>query len=142
MKVFRFSPDQLTMHAAWLKAERDEQLVIPCKALSDAKRLRFSLYNAVKPIKDGKADLPMVLAAVEACTISIQAEPLAVIIQLSSKSSMMQGVLEALGDDKALIADTPTMTGAELESMEKALKLLETPVEPGKKNPFYTREDR
>lgn len=142
-KPYHFTPDQRQMHAAWVKAAREGRLEIPCKTESDARRLRFTLYNAVKPIRDGRADLQDVMAAVEQVTIHLYTEPSPVVLmQHKSQTSMMQSLLGALGGEE--VSAEPVMTAEERESLARIQSLMQEPVveSPRKANPYFTREDR
>ena len=139
-KPFHFSEDQRQMHAAWVKAARETRLEIPCKTVADARRLRFALYNAVKPLKDGKAESPDALAAAEQVTIHLYEEPSPmVLMQHKSATTMMQSLSAVL--DGEVVAAPPVMTAEEVESLQRLQSLMAEAPE-AKKNPYFTREDR
>ena len=142
-KAYRFSPDQLALHALWLKALRDGEVSVTCDTLSDAKRLRFALYNAVKPIRDEKAHLPEVLKAVESCSIS--AEGLTVTLREKTKTSLMRSVLGVVGGTVAEFSEQAqeAVVSPEIaESLERLLNRDDLTTAPGAapSNPYYTRE--
>lgn len=71
------------LQTAWLTAFRQQDpFVIACPSLATARNIRFRLYNAVKPIRDGIATAnPELTEAVNSLQISVQETPPAVIVQ-------------------------------------------------------------
>ena len=92
----QFTKEHLILHAVWRKAFNDGQLTIPVKSASDATRLRFSLYNAVRPVREGKVVAPDLLQAVQECSVRI--EGLSVVVQLKARPPA--GSSRMLGSDR------------------------------------------
>lgn len=132
------------LQAAWRKAEREGELRIPCGTLSDARRLRFTLYNAVKAVKEGRVSDPKLLAVVESVSISIQETPPMVVMQHRGKSSMMQSLSAALGNEVLEeVTEAPVMTEEEVASLNRLQEMMqEAPEDSRPKNPYFTRERR
>lgn len=130
------------LQAAWRKAVKDGEFRVPCGTLSDARRLRFTLYNAVKAVKEGKVHDPALLEVVNSVSVHLQEHPPMVIMQHRAKSSMMQSLSAALGDiELEDVSQAPVMTQAEIESLNRLQEIMqEEPVKP--KNPYFTREGR
>lgn len=138
----QFTKEHLILHAVWRKALNDGQITIPVKSASDATRLRFSLYNAVRPVREGKVVSPDLLQAVQECSVRI--EGLSVIIQLKANTELMQAITASLGGAEALEAATATIpTSAEAQEIEdsqrKLLEKLEQDAQPTRVTPYYTR---
>lgn len=140
MKPYKFSPDQLELHAVWLKAFQEGEFFIPCPEGANATKLRFALYNSVKPYRAGKADNPEMLEAI--ASVSVTVERGGVKLQHKSVTGIMQAVRNALGDTP--IPEQQIMTQEERESLERLNQMLIEPSDGGqvKKNPYFTREDR
>lgn len=130
------------LQAAWKKAAKDGELRVPCGTLSDARRLRFTLYNAVKAVKEGKVHDPKLLEVVNSVSISLQESPPMVVLQHRARSSMMQSLFAVLGDvELEEVSAVPVMTEAEIASLNRLQELMqEEPEKP--KNPYFTREGR
>lgn len=139
----QFTKEHLILHAVWRKALAEGQLVIPVKSASDATRLRFSLYNAVRPVREGKVVSPDLLQAVQECSVRI--EGLTVVVQLKANTELMQAIADALGGvgqlEAASTAAAPTsMEAQEIEdSQRKLLEKLEQDALPTRSTPYYSR---
>lgn len=132
------------LFAAWKKAAKDGVLEIPCPTLSNARQLRFTLYNAVKPVKDGKIDAPELLEAVRAVSIHLQDSPPMVVMQHRAFSPVMQSLAAALGDIEEFAEPEgaePVMTAEEEASLRRMQELVgEIAPAPGTRvNPYYTK---
>lgn len=144
IKPYNFTPDQLQMHAAWVKAAREGRLEIPCKTVSDARRLRFSLYNAVKPYRSGRVPEDKVSEAMEQVTVHLVETPKPmVLMQHKMATPMMQSLLAVLEGEE--VAQAPVMTREEVESLQRLQELMQEPVRdteglPSRANPYFTRE--
>ena len=143
------SSEYQKLQAAWKKAAREGELVVPCKTLSDARRLRFSLYNAVKPVREGKAHEPELLEAIQSVSLQLREDPPTLIMQHRAFSPAIAALDAVLGEEDLQDVPTapPVMTPEEAESFSRVQELLgkghddETkPVFDTRKNPFYTRE--
>jgi len=138
----QFTKEHLILHAVWRKAFNDGQLTIPVKSASDATRLRFSLYNAVRPVREGKVVAPDLLQAVQECSVRI--EGLSVVVQLKANTELMQAISDALGGVEGLEAAAeviPTSAEAQAveESQRKLLEKLGQDAAPTRSTPYYTR---
>lgn len=93
------------LQGLWRKAfSQDEPLAIPCKTASNATRMRFALYNAVRGVRTGKDKVDDLLRrATENCSISFDPEDKSILImQKKIMTEMMQTVAEILGDTPEL----------------------------------------
>ena len=138
----QFTKEHLILHAVWRKAFADGQVTIPVKSASDATRLRFSLYNSVRPVREGKVVSPDLLQAAEECSVRI--EGLSVVIQLKANRVLMQEIAAALGGTEALeaamaIAPTSAEVQEIKDSQRKLLGTLEQDAQPTRVTPYYTR---
>ena len=144
------STEYQKLQAAWKKAAKIGELVVPCQNLSDARRLRFSLYNAVKPVREGKVHAPELLEAISSVSLQIKEDPIRLILQNRAFSSAISA-LDAVLEDEDL-QDAPAMPSdlsvEEAGSITRVRELLrqqekeESGQPPTRVNPFYTREDR
>lgn len=138
----QFTKEHLILHAVWRKAFATGRLEIPVKSASDATRLRFSLYNAVRPVREGKVVSPDLLQAVEECSVRI--EGLAVVVQLKASSELMQAIADSLGGEAELsaalnVVPTDAEAHAIEDSQKKLLEKLEQDATPTRVTPYYTR---
>ena len=139
----QFTKEHLILHAVWRKAIAEGQVTIPTKSASDATRLRFSLYNSVRPVREGKVVSPDLLQAVQECSVRI--EGLSVVVQLKANTELMQAIAAALGGTEALEAAATAIapTSAEVQEIEdsqrKLLEKLEQDAQPTRVTPYYTR---
>jgi len=138
----QFTKEHLILHAVWRKAFAEGQITIPVKSASDATRLRFSLYNSVRAVREGKVVSPDLLQAVQEC--SVRVEGLSVVIQLKANTELMQAITEALGGTEnleAAAAIVPTSAEAQEieESQRRLLEKLEQDAAPTRSTPYYTR---
>ena len=146
----------------WRKAFRqDEPLEIPCKTESNAKRMRFALYNAVRGVRDGATPADSLLReAAENCSVGFKpGERSTVVLQKKILTELMQVVVGIVG-----VAAPTTLPGnsaghspllksseelqAEEETQASLARLAEKLKEasPGagegaarRPNPYYTR---
>ena len=138
------------MQGLWRRAGRmPEALEIKCKSLSDARRMRFALYNSVREFKpdqkDGKppkvADEALQLG-IDNCSVSFkEGEPTTVLLRQKTKTDLMISALEALGEE-ALLDELDVAASASASLVMKKLSG-EVPVEidPNmpRSTPYYTR---
>lgn len=140
------STEYQKLQAAWKKAAKVGELVVPCQNLSDARRLRFSLYNAVKPVREGKVHAPELLEAISSVSLQIRENPIRLIMQNRAFSSAIAALDSVLDEEDFEEAPTmlPVMTPEEAESFNRVQELLKQPETAeetaARKNPFYTRE--
>ena len=89
------------LQGLWRKAFlQEEPLLIPCKSESNAIRLRFALYNAVREVRKGKgkADKTLVEAA-NNCTIGFSpGDRTTLLAQRKVMTELMQVVVDLVGD--------------------------------------------
>lgn len=122
-----FTKEQLAYHAVWKKALAEGEVRITLKTISDARRVRFGLYNAVRPFREGKMFDPDLLRAAQECSIRLEDTTLIVIAKISTDT--MQSVLEAVGlTPEALEQPTVVPMPVDIqESMAKTLQKLNDP---------------
>lgn len=138
--------EALLMQSVWRKALREGEVVLQLPTESDAKRMRFTLYNSVRAVRLGKVVDAELLKATEECSIQIKEKT--VTVQSKLRSDMMQAVLAALGEtEQSLLATAAipqTAEEAEIEASQRRLmeKLgQDSPAgQPGARvTPYYTR---
>jgi len=138
--AYQFTKEHLILHAVWRKAYRDGKLVIPVKSASDATRLRFSLYNSVRPVREGKAIAADLLQALGECSVRI--DGLSVVVQVKAGTDLMRSITDALGGEDALHEGQAPVDVEEftiMESQRKLLEELEKDATPTRSTPYYTR---
>lgn len=145
--AYKFTQDQLVFHALWKRAAKDGMFVVTCTNLADARKMRFGMYNSVKPLRDGKASLPDVVDAADECSISIQELPdgtAELVIQHRVSTTMLQSALGALGQSlEQVLGESPAevMDSEVAESLHRlSEKLAEVPEDKVRTTPYYTRE--
>lgn len=145
------------LQALWRKAYLSEvPIEIPCKTKSNATRMRFALYNAVREVRKGNVEADSGLKkALENCTIGFSPEdPTVLVLQKKIISEFMQTVHAALAADQQLIKSEEEMKiEASQERFLEKLKVQETGQEAGEEGskvkthipgmprvtPYYTR---
>ena len=149
-----FTKEQLLLQALWRKAAREGRVEVKLKSKADATRLRFSLYNAVRLVREGKVVDEELRAAVEDCSIGLEGAVLT--LQQKAQTAYFQVIAGVLGDDgiaEALAAPNPVsadsapVTGApeDLAAMHERLAKefgQPTAAEPSapRSTPYSTRE--
>ena len=89
------------LQGLWRKAFlQEEPLLIPCKSESNAIRLRFALYNAVREVRKGKGKADKTLIeATNNCTIGFSPDDRAtLLVQRKVMTELMQVVVGLVGD--------------------------------------------
>lgn len=90
--------EQDIMLSIWREAGKSpEGITIPCSTEGNAKRMRFALYNAVKPIKTGK--LPgdgQLKQAIATCSLSFTPDKRGLVIRPKITTELNQSLLAAL----------------------------------------------
>lgn len=97
------------LQGLWRKAFRqDTPLEIPCKSETNARKMRFALYNAVRGVKTGKEKVDENLKeAVENCSVGFAPDDKTrLVIQRKVMTEMMQIVSEILGEDATVCVKT------------------------------------
>lgn len=138
------------MQGLWRRAGRmTEALEIKCKTISDARRMRFALYNAVREFKpdqkDGKAPKAADSAlqhAIDNCSVSFKSgEPTTVLLRQKVATDLMMSALEALGDE-ALLDEMDVAASASADAVMKKLAeegQVEVNANLPRTTPYYTR---
>lgn len=145
--------EALLMQSVWRKAIREGEVTLQLPTESDARRVRFTLYNSVRAVRQGKVIDEELLRATQECSIQITGST--VVIQSKMRSDMMQAVLAALGEsEETMLAKAPapkTMEEAEVEASQQRLMEKLGQVSPGtgadnentpvgaRVTPYYTR---
>lgn len=145
--------EALLMQSVWRKALREGGVTLQLPTESDARRVRFTLYNSVRAVRQGKVIDEELHRATQECSIQITGST--VVIQSKMRSDMMQAVLAALGEsEEALLAKAPTpktAEEAEVEASQQRLMEKLGQVSPGTEadnentpagarvTPYYTR---
>lgn len=91
----KINNETAVMQAIWRHAHRKGEHRIDLPSLSDCRRIRFALYNAVRGVRLGKEVDEELTAAAEECSICIEGTSL--LIRAKSKTPAMQAVLSSLG---------------------------------------------
>ena len=89
------------LQGLWRKAFLQEgPLLIPCKSESNAIRLRFALYNAVREVRKGKGKADKTLIeATNNCTIGFSPDDhTTLLVQRKVMTELMQVVVDLVGD--------------------------------------------
>jgi hypothetical protein len=126
------------MQQVWRKALREGEVRLTLRTENDAKRMRFTLYNAVKAVREGKEEDAELKEALQECIVRYEA-PLTVVILRRSQSTLFQDVAEQMGVSlESLRQEAPATPTVEIE---RSLDRLKTLLEEGSgSNPYYTRE--
>lgn len=136
------------LQGLWRKAVgTEETLRVPCQTESNAKRLRFALYNAVRDVRVGKVEGDETLKeAIANCTISFDPEDKSVVlIQQKVMMDLMQVVAGVVGDAPGLqkTEEEMAMEASQARLMEKLSGLpdRERGIDLGlpRVTPYYTR---
>lgn len=117
-----FANDQLMMHKIWRKALREGKVKFDLPTVSDAVKLRFGLYNSIRPVRTGKVFDEELLRAARDCQVTVSGT--SVIVQAKVMTEVMQAVMAVLGED-ALEAESPLLSAEEHAIQESAKLLLE-----------------
>ena len=120
------------LQGLWRKAMlQDEPVEVPCKTASNATRLRFSLYNAVRDVRSGKAEVDKALRqAVDNCSIGFSPDDKSIlVIQKKVMTDLMQTISGLVGDDPMLkkSPEDLAMEASQSKLMEKLQAQSETP---------------
>ena len=132
-----FSKEQLAYQAVWRKALATGRVDLNFKTVADARRVRFGLYNAIRPIREGKVNDPEMVQAGQDCSVQITGTVLSVVSKFSSET--MQEILQAIGLTEGelkgveeppatgVVAHEPALPLEVQESMAKVLEKLQQP---------------
>ena len=139
------------LQGLWRKAFlQTEPLLIPCKSESNAIRLRFALYNAVREVRKGKGKADKTLIdATNNCTIGFSPDDRAtLLVQRKVMTELMQVVVDLVGDAPELRKSEEDMeieasSALLLEKLKQSAEFSreQSPANLGlpRKTPYYTR---
>ena len=108
MKPLQVSKAMAIFHEVWRTAYKHEGEFPPlmCRDTAAAQRLRFALYNAVKPFRDGKREVDDDLRdAMLECSIGLTPDRCGVVVQRKLDTEMNKLMLEAIGGKIPLTID-------------------------------------
>lgn len=108
MKPLQVSKAMAIFHEVWRCAYKAEGAFPPilCRDTAAAQRLRFALYNAVKPFRDGKREVDDELRdAMLECSVALTPDRCGVIIQRKLDTEMNKLMLDAIGGKIPLTID-------------------------------------
>ena len=99
MKPLQVSKSMAIFHEVWRVAHRETNFPpFTCGTTQAAQRLRFALYNAVKPFRDGKRECDEELReAMLNCSVALTPDRCGVVIQKKLDTEMSKLLLEAIG---------------------------------------------
>lgn len=137
------------LHGLWRKAaQSDGPIELPCQTESNAKRMRFALYNAVRDVRSGKTEGDSALKdAIANCTIGFGAKDKSIlVIQRKVMLDLMQMVAGVVGDAPGLrkTEEDMAMEASQARLMDKLAAVGEGSA-PGldlglpRVTPYYTR---
>ena len=143
----KINNETAVMQAIWRTAYRKGEHRINLPSLSDCRRIRFALYNAVRGIRLGKEVDEELAAAAEECSICIEGTTL--LIRAKSQTPAMQAVLSSLGTEALNLTELTPRSAEEVaieSSQEVLLEKLKaqfaddgTQVPGQRVTPYYTR---
>ena len=101
MKPLQVSKSMAIFHQAWRIANKGETMPpIPCSSPQAAQQLRFALYNAVKPFRDGKREVDDELReAMLNCSVALTPDRCGIVIRKKLDTEMTKLLLEAIGGE-------------------------------------------
>jgi len=128
------SKSMAIFHEVWRMANTEDGMkVVQCKTAAAAARLRFAMYNAVKPYRNGKREAdPELREAILNCSISLTPDKTGVLLQRKIDTELAQVLLEAVGGKLPLTIDERMANSAFERIMKRGA------VEPEE---FEARED-
>ena len=90
--------EQDIMLSIWREAGRtNEGVTIPCSSEANARRMRFALYNAIKPVKSGRLAADTALKeAVATCSLGFTADKCGLVIRPKVATELSQALIGAL----------------------------------------------
>jgi hypothetical protein len=104
--------EQDIMLSVWREAGRSQEgITIPCESEANARRLRFTMYNALKPVKAGKmqADKALVYAMAN-CSLSFTDDKKGLNIHPKVSTTLNKALLASLGTKPVQKLDDLLMT--------------------------------
>lgn len=143
----KINNETAVMQAIWRLAHRRGEHRIDLPSVSDCRRIRFALYNAVRGVRLGKEVDEELAAAAEECSISIEGTSL--LVRAKSKTPAMQAILATLGPEALGLTELTPRSAEEVvieSSQELLLEKLKaqfasdgTQVPGQRVTPYYTR---
>ena len=120
--------EQDIFHDLWRAGgESEDGVTVPCESEANAKRLRFALYNSLKPIKKGKMTADMKLQyAIDNCSLSFTEDGTGLMIRPKVSTMVNKAILAALGN--RVIKSTEELVIE--ESMKRVQERLAQPEPP------------
>lgn len=121
------SKSMAIFHEVWRHANRPDGMhFIQCKSVAEASRLRFALYNAVKPYRNGKREADQELKdAILNCSICLTEDKKGIIMQKKLDSDLAKVLLDAIGGGLPLTIEERMANNAYERIMKRG------PMEPG-----------
>lgn len=121
------SKSMAIFHECWRLANQGEEpKVLQCATVAAAARMRFAMYNAVKPYRSGKREAdPELAEAILNCSISLTPDKTGVIMGRKLDTEMSRMLLEAVGGKLPLTVDERMANSAYERIMKRGQ------VEPG-----------
>ena len=124
--------EQDIFHDLWrVGGESPDGVTVPCESEANAKRLRFALYNSLKPVKTGKMNADMKLQyAIDNCSLSFTEDGKGLVIRPKVSTVVNKAILAALGN--RVIKSTEELVMEEsVKRMQE--RLMEKPAEAAPK---------
>lgn len=134
--------EQALMQQIWLKALRQGKVELKFKNPRDAQKTRFSLYNAVKAVREGKVQNTELLEAVQECTVRFL-PPDKVVVEQRMETQQIKDILKGMAIDPADLVVERDLTPEELSQARLMEMLHADGVDPfavpeaKPKNPYY-----
>lgn len=124
MKPLEVSKAMALFHELWRLGFKTENFPpIKCADTAAAQRLRFALYNAVKPFRDGKREVDDELReAMLNCSIALTPDRCGVIVQRKLDTEMSKLLLEAVGGKLPLTIDERMANAAYERIMQRGAR--------------------
>lgn len=134
------SNETAVMQALWRLAHRKGRHEVVLPSLSECRRIRFALYNAVRKVRIGAERDAELEAAVAECSVSIEGTTL--VLQARAATPAMAAVLNSLGAEGEGLLELTPKAQEEVEIAESEARLLKKLAEEGdalRVTPYYTR---
>lgn len=139
------SQESALLRQVWRKALAEGRVVLPFKDAREARRVRFALYNAVKPVKDGLLVDDELLEAANECKVQFEGEATLVVVR-RVMTTELQIIAESLGLVPGSTTELPAPKTAEEAQVATSLERLQEKLkdegrEQGTKRqtPYYER---
>lgn len=134
------------LQGLWRKAYRDgKPIEIPCKTASAATKLRFAMYDAVRPFRKGTMQPDEELGeAINNCMLSFKEDDRSVLVVCRKTATELMAAIDAvLGEDPTLVVGQEDLEARGLEERLQAKiasgEGIETMPMIGVRNPYNTR---